>query len=244
MKKIFLFIILFFFLSNSSSFASSCKYIWKINKCNEAIKPYLTKDNWFISKGSSIRSIEDFVCLQDVPEDRVFQIVLDENFKKIDDEMDKYFDSLSFSKNLYFWKDAKFTYFDWINHIWEKSSYFKNLYISSCNTIVSESASCIENNYYTLPEEKPSVSINSAIEYLEGSSWDCNKLLNVKMEIFNNVAFNILQLNKAQISKDEKKTYDQKQRNKYNNLADLMMINLSYIERIWMKWPSKIKNAY
>lgn len=244
MKRIFLFIILFFLLSISSSYASSCKYTWKINKCNEAIKPYLTKDNWFISKWSSIRSIEDFVCLQDVPEDRVFQIVLDENFKKIDDKMDKYFDSLTASKNLYFWKDAEFTYFDWINHIWEKSRYFKDLYINSCNTIVVESAECIENNSYLLPEEKPSVSVTSAIEYLEGSSGDCEKLTNLKIEIFNNVAFNILQLNKAQVSKDEKKLYDQSQRSKYNKLADLMMVNLSYIERIWMKWPSKIKNAY
>ena len=62
------------------------------------------------------------------------------------------------------------------------------------------------------------------------------------MEIFNSVAFNIMQLNKAQVSKDQKKLYDHEQRTKYNKLLDIMMINVWYIERIWQKWPSKIKN--
>gem|GEM_PF-5854096 len=46
------------------------------------------------------------------------------------------------------------------------------------------------------------------------------------MEIFNSVAFNIMQLNKAQVSKDQKKLYDQEQRTKYNKLLDIMMINV------------------
>jgi len=53
-----------------------------------------------------------------------------------------------------------------------------------------------------------------------------------------------LQLNKAQVSRDQKKLYEQEQRTKYSKLSDLMMINLSYLERIWQKWPSKIKNAH
>jgi len=69
-------------------------------------------------------------------------------------------------------------------------------------------------------------------------------LTKVKVEIFNSVAFNVLQLNKAQVSRDQKKLYEQEQRTKYSKLSDLMMINLSYLERIWQKWPSKIKNAH
>lgn len=241
MRKFFLiiWIVLLFWFSTSYS----CKVTSKINECNAALESF-KNNNWFLSPWASVRSIENFICLQDVPEARIFQIILDENFREIDDEMDIYFTSLTNSKNLYFWKEATFSYFDWINHIWEKSNYFKTKYINSCSTIVEEVWKCTINDTYLLPSEQPSVSNSFALDYLEWSKWDCFKLVDVKIEIFNDVAFNILQLNKAQVSRDQKKLYDQEQRIKYNQIADLMMINLSYIERIWMKWPSKIKNAY
>ena len=250
MKRL-MFIILFFFwfsIVNAWSDTPSCdkpnlSIKSKIDMCNEAVKPFLSKENWFIAKWSSIRSIEDFVCLQDVPENRVFQIILDTDFTEIDCEMEEYFQSLTSSKNLYFWKEAQFSYFDGINHIWEKSKYFEGLYNDSCVDIVAKAWKYIENWSYTLAEEKPSVSIDQAKEYLKWGSGDCTNLIKVKISIFNNVAFNILQLNKSQVAKDQKKTYDQEQRTKYNKVLDMMMINLWYIERIWKKWPSKIKNA-
>jgi hypothetical protein len=49
-------------------------------------------------------------------------------------------------------------------------------------------------------------------------------------------------LNKQQIKTDEKKIYDQLGRKNYNLLLDIMMINLSYLERIWKKWPVKLAN--
>jgi len=251
MKKIFLLIFVFLLISNLEVFAwndtPSCdkpnlSIKSKIETCNAAVKPYLSK-NWFISKWSSIRSIEDFVCLQDVPENRVIQIILDTEFTKIDCDMEKYFQSLTNSKNLYFWKWAKLTYFDWVNAIWEKSRYFNDLYINACSNSISQAWDYIKNSLYTLESEQSSVSIDSAKDFLYWSNWACEKLVGIKMEIFNNVAFNILQLNKAQVAKDQKKLYEQEQRTKYSKLADIMMINLSYIERIWQKWPSKIKNA-
>jgi Skp family chaperone for outer membrane proteins len=42
------------------------------------------------------------VCLQDVPERRVFQIAMDKNFREIDEEMDKYLTNLANSKDVYF----------------------------------------------------------------------------------------------------------------------------------------------
>jgi hypothetical protein len=117
------------------------------------------------------------------------------------------------------------------------------LYSQACIQSIEDSSECIENEAYTNPDERPSISISQAKEYLEGSSGDCEKLTKVKIEIFNSVAFNVLQLNKSQVSRDQKKLYEQEQRTKYSKLSDLMMINLSYLERIWQKWPSKIKNA-
>jgi hypothetical protein len=50
-------------------------------------------------------------------------------------------------------------------------------------------------------------------------------------------------LNKLQVSKDEKKLYVQEERMKYDTLLTKFMVNIGYVERIWAKWPSKIKNT-
>jgi hypothetical protein len=50
-------------------------------------------------------------------------------------------------------------------------------------------------------------------------------------------------LNKLQVSKDEKKLYVQEERMKYDNLLTKFMCNRGYVERIWAKGPSKIKNT-
>lgn len=250
MKKIFLIFSFFIFFWNFQVFAwketPSCdkpnlSITSKIAMCNDAVKPYV-KNN-IISKWSSIRSIEDFVCLQDVPESRVFQIILDWEFTEIDCEVEEYYQNLANSKNLYFWKWAKLTYFDWINAIWEKSRYFNDLYSKACIDTVSKASTYVKNWLYTLESQQPSISIEESKEYLKWWNWDCEKLTKVKIEIFNNISFNILQLNKSQVSKDQKKLFDQEQRTKYSKLSDIMMINLWYVERIWQKWPSKIKNA-
>lgn len=229
MKKIFLIFLIFSFFYKTS-FAE-----W----CNSS---YLSKAEQCIKSQDKNRSIEDFVCIQASNEDVLFQVILDEEFKKIDTKMDEYLEALTNSKNQYAWKWAKLTYFDWINAIWDKSREFKDLYKDACKLSVIESWKCTENIWYTLPEEKSAISNYIAEKCLKWSNWDWYKLIDVKMEIFNSVAFNIMQLNKAQVSKDQKKLYDQEQRTKYNKLLDIMMINVWYIERIWQKWPSKIKN--
>jgi hypothetical protein len=46
------------------------------------------------------------------------------------------------------------------------------------------------------------------------------------MEIFKDVAYNMLMLNMQQVARDDKKLYDQEIRTKYDKVIDLMMINL------------------
>lgn len=62
-----------------------------------------------------------------------------------------------------------------------------------------------------------------------------------KLRIYENVAINVLKLNKLSIRKDNKKTYQQENRWNYEKLIDLVNINIWYMERIWKKWPSKTK---
>jgi hypothetical protein len=87
------------------------------------------------------------------------------------------------------------------------------------------------------------LSINETKEYISGSEWDCYKLADVKAQIFRDVAFNIFILNQQKVDEDEKELYDQELRTNYDKFVDLMMINLSYIERIRKKWPSKTRHV-
>lgn len=243
MKKI-LFLVLIFLIP---SYSFACKYSDKIEKCSSAVKSFVWASSKidYITAWSSIKSIEDFPCLQDTPERRAFQIWMDHEFKKIDKEMDEYLDNLYNAKDFYFWSDSeKYTYFEWLNHIWKKTKYFKNNYYKACQQVFKELPECIEDG---------SISISEASEFIKwstkwdenpwnDSSWDCYWLADIKVNIFNEVAYNWLILNQKNVLEDEKKDYTQKQRKKYDKVLDLMMINFWYIERLWRKLPSMTKN--
>ncbi|MBT6778790.1 hypothetical protein HOA93_03280 [bacterium] len=51
-------------------------------------------------------------------------------------------------------------------------------------------------------------------------------LANQKLEIFDNITYSILLMNKQQVKADDKKKYDQLQRQDYNRVLDLMMVNI------------------
>lgn len=238
MKKIiFIFLLTVFYFN----YTQACKYSSEIQQCNNEVSNFMF-NNSFIKPWSSIKSFDDFICLQDWPEKRALQIAMDLNFREIDDEMDLYLDNLTKNKNLYFWPEAEYNYFDWINDIWDMSNYFRSKYYNACSLSLEETFQCIKNFSYTLEEEQKSVSIDNAKDFLSWSTWDCYKLADIKISIFNSVSYNVLLLNQQQVARDQKKLYEQQTRSRYSRIIDLMMINLWYIERIWMKWPSKIKN--
>ena len=214
------FILILFFININITFWNSCKYESEINECNAANKP-----------DSSIwpKWIDSFVCIVWSEEDVAYQVVLDHEFKEIDKEMDDYIENLEKNKNLYFWKDKKRTYIDWINDIHKNSTYFYDKYKKVCwNNLIEQVISC-------MPDWKTSE--QNAKKFFGQENSLCDILVNRKMEIYDNVAFWVLMLNKEQIKADQKKLYDQWQRNNYDRLLDIMMINLWYIERIWQKTP-------
>lgn len=234
-----------FFCLFVSQVNAECKYQAQIDQCSEALDWYNTSIDWavsFITSGESIKTIDEFICLQAPAEERILQIVLDNNFKKVDAEVDAYLASLDSQKDKYFGQDSDKTYLDWVNEISKKSEEFKNKYHAACQTTYNEALSCIWT------EDSGNISIAQASKYLNNqtnnSSWECYSLANVKIEIFNNVSFNILLLNKQQVLKDEKKLYEQETRTKYDWLLDLMIVNMGYMERIWQKWTVKVKNVY
>ena len=220
--KIIILIITIFFFSINFVFWNSCSYQKEIDKCLDA------------NKNSTTKSIEDFVCIVWSYEKIVYQVVLDGEFKEIDDEMDNYIYDLEKEKNRYFWKKKIKNFVWWLNDLSEKKEYFRNKYKDSCwINIISKVVSCSDSN---------STSNDNAKDFFKES--DCMSLANQKLEIFDNITYSILLMNKQQVKADDKKKYDQLQRQDYNRVLDLMMVNIWYIERIWQKTISFIAKPY
>ena len=106
MKK-YIFIYLFWILSSWLIFHTSygaentCSYTENVNTCMNS---------------DSKRSL-DFMCIDGSREEVLYQIILDEEFTKIDDTIDKYLTTLEEDKWKYFWKDKTANFIDGINEI-------------------------------------------------------------------------------------------------------------------------------
>ena len=222
---IFIILILSFIIYSKSYSKWECKYEEKISRCLNNNKI------WF-------RAITDFICVKWSKEKVTYQIILDEKFKETDKEIESYLKVLEKNKTFYFWKNAKYSYLEWVENIertfWKYWEFWKK-YKKNCSEIVPDALSCFE-------DWKTS---NVAASNFFSEQWtDCMKLAWTKLYIGRQVAYNLLQLNKSNVRKDNHKLYVQEEKKKYNQLIDLININLWYIERIYQKWPSKTKNVH
>lgn len=246
MKIKILFFILFFVIFTSSTSASECKYLNKFYQCDAAIKSFIWKSNSkLIWVWGSLKDFTDFPCIQDSEEARIFQIAVDENFKEIDKEMDEYLKNLFESKNYYFWKEKNNNYIEWIEHIFLKKDEFQEKYNEACRISFMETADCTKNLAHKDPKEQASISVVWALDFInwQKNSWSCFSLAWVKSNIFLEVAYNWLLLNRQQVSKDMQKQYVQTQRENYWKVLEAMRLNQSYIERINSQWTSKTKHT-
>lgn len=225
MKKNKSFIFIFIWLLiNSILFSSvySCAYKGEIDACISANESWTTK------------AIEDFVCITWTPEEVAYQVIVDLEFKPLDEEMDLFLEELETNKNYYFWIGRKKNYIEALNDIESKRKYFRNWYNKICwKNVVEIAKSCMEDE---------TISVTTSQDYFKVA--DCNTLLETKLEIFNDVAYSILLLNKTQVKTDEKKLYDQKQRANYDMFLEILSVNFWYLERISKKWPRKLLNTY
>lgn len=220
---------IFFIYLNNSFAEESCEYIWDFKRCISE------RQNW------NNRSIVDFVCINWNESDFniMSQIVLDKEFKKIDKDVEKFLKDLEKDKDYYFGKNAEKNFIDAIDLIekifddedWE----FAKKYSELCSIwILEKTLSCFPDW----------ISITNASINIWKPSWDwntCKSLYKTKINIFKKVAYNVLKLNKLSVRKDNKKIYQKENRWNYENLIDLININVRYMERIWKKWPSKTK---
>lgn len=235
MKKIFIFLpflllcsIFLYFVSNTS-YSNDCKYEDKINECIKENK------NW------QANSVEDFLCISSSDKEKIiYNLILDQKFSQIDNEIEEYIYWLERNKDYYFWENKKQDFISAIDEIYNKFKYSWTYYLAYkdlCspyleNSIVSEALSCLWDE----------TSINNSQSYFKES--DCMALAETKLIIYSKIANDVLRLNKQNTTRDSRKDYVQKQRKNYDLVSRLFLTNLSYLERIWMKWPAAIKNPY
>ena len=241
---IFAFLIIFSFPINSTF--ADCKYTSQISKCDAALKSFTGKDNLkYIWVWWSLRDFKDFPCIQDSDEARIFQIATHENFKSIDKELDQYLKDLFESKSYYFWKQRQGTYFEGIEHIFLKKDEFKKRYTEACTKSYEETGECTKNSAYAEKASQQAVSILWAINFISWNRWpwSCYLLAKVKTDIFLEIAYNWLLLNRQQVTRDQQKEYIQNQRENFWDVLEAMRVNQAYIERLNKKWTSKTKHT-
>lgn len=230
--KFLFFIIFILFVNNVSAWdfdiSPNCSYAGEIQSCVEANK------NW------TQRSIENPICINSKNKVEIaWQIILDKEFQTQDKKIENYLNSLEENKDYYFWKNAKESYLKAIDDIEAKFSFiweYWKYYLDLCNpskpnSILVQTMDCFSGEIANSEAKK---------YFLEDTN--CIALAQTKLEIYKQVAYDILKLNKNQVRKDEIKKYTKSQRTKYDKLLDIIMINIGYIERLWKKWPSKTKN--
>lgn len=230
-------IILFSFLTPwAYSLWGVCDYTSDIDECVRANREW----------NPGPLAIDDYICIQDLSTERIsYQIVLDKTFSEIDDKIEEYLQWLEDSKSYYFWKNAVSNFLEAVNDISNK------FWIHWFYWIKYKNLCSVENIDWSLNEESIQaltvaclwwkVSSANAKDYFKSS--DCMWLAEIKLALYEDVAYDILRLNKHQVRKDEKKLFLQNERNKYDMLLEVFMVNIWYVERVWRKWPSVTPEA-
>lgn len=203
------------------------------------------------NKNGTTRAVSlnnQIICIESQDEYQImFQLVLDYRMREkdapaaIDSQVYKYLKSLQKYKDYFFGKDYQEPFtkaVDEIESVFGKYGEFGKKYTDACsatalNGVLLQTLQCFEDQQVPISDS------------LDAFLWEttCQNLITTKLEIYRQVAYDILQLNKWQVKKDEDKLYMQQERWSYDKLLEIMMINLWYLERIWKKWPSKTKSA-
>ncbi len=212
--------------------AESCKYTSEWEQCIE-------ENNW--GNPWAIDPESEFLCVSSQNEEKViYNIILDKQFKVIDEKANEYLDVLEKNKDYYFGPNRKAPFLVAIDDI-EKyfgiDGVFYNQYYKACDWsnpegIMQETVSCL--GWAT--------SISVSKWFFSNSL--CITLAEQKLKLQKKTAYNILELNKQAVRTDSKKLYVQEQRGFYNVVVDLFMFNLGYLLRLSQKWASKTKNPY
>ncbi len=206
----------------------TCSYAAKYNECVSA-----NENGW-------ARSIDDFVCIEQKwwGERMLLQIILDEKFKEIDKDAEQYLEKLEQSKDYYFWAEPQESFLSALDDIsanfGQYESYWKR-YDDVCNGIVA-------TEFFTCVDSIANTNITSFLN--KSDLWRCEALYETKLDIYKQVAYDVLKLNRLEVRKDDRKDYVIQERDKYSGVMQLMLNILGYMERIVNGWVTKTKNPH
>lgn len=206
----------------------SCSYAGKYNQCVSA------------NQNGEARGIEDFVCIEQKWgwERMLLQIILDEKFKEIDKDAEEYLEKLEASKDYYFWAEPQESFLAALDDIsanfGQYESYWKR-YDDVCNGIAAA-------ELFTCIDTVANVNISSFLS--KSGLWNCESLYETKLDIYKQVAYDVLKLNRLAVRQDDRKSYVIEQRDKYSGVMQVMLNILGYMERIVNGWVTKTKNPH
>lgn len=188
----------------------NCEYAWKFEQCKVA------------NQNGTSRSIEDFVCISSTKdEDILDQIILDVEFKKIDDQIESFIDKLDRDKEASA-TDSNTVIDDIATNLLPEWFFYRQ-YKSLCNGwILAKRSQCT----WSVPN-------TVAWSRLDGmnSNTACMNLVKNKLDIYSQVAYDTMKLNKSDVREDRLQEWViQELRTKYDALIDLMA---AIIWNIW-----------
>lgn len=190
---------------------STCEYQGKLEQCQIA------------NKNGSARSITEFSCPQSSSREQILdQIILDVKFREIDDKVETFLDALDKDKEAAA-NDTNRVIDDISKNLLKEWVYY-NQYKDLCNVwILAERTKCND------------VPITTAGKRIKDNSLEsqCMALVNNKLDIYAQVAYDKTKLNKAQVLQDQyKKDIVQIMRGKFDELLSLMTDIIGFMWRL------------
>jgi len=242
-KKIIIWCLLSFFVigntfsSEGETPTYSCSYSGKFNTCIE--------NQW------QARTIKDFICLErDIKNKKwenikrpfwviLSQIILDEKFKEIQNEILEWMKKLSESKGENFCATATESGLKAIDDIYKnfpEEWYYWGKFKTLCEwwEILTEIAKCTWG--------VPNIEAKNFLWNGGVSSNKCMQDAAVFLSISRQVAKDTLKLNKIQCRKDSRKKHFQEERTKYDAIVDTMRVIIGHLERMLNGWVTKTPN--
>lgn len=190
---------------------ADCEYLGDLSQCIDA------------NRNGRPLSIKEFVCIQSRDKEAILdQIILDRNFKYIDDEIEIYLEGLANDKEIVLLNPAKIV--DEITKNLSREGYYFKEYKKLCQWgLLEERLTCT-----------PEISNpQAALRIKDGTQeTQCLALVENKLDIYTQVAYDTIKLNKNEVLLDKKQLFEQQERTKYDELLSMMLQIVWFLERM------------
>lgn len=190
----------------------TCEYAAKFHQCKAA------------NQNGSTRGIEDFVCISSPEDEEILdQIILDVEFKKIDEKVENFLAKIKQDKEASALNSNEVI--DEISNNLVPPTGYYNEYKDLCNGwILAKRAECM----WPIPNTVAWLRIDPI-----DSDSACMNLVRNKLDIYSNVAYDTMKLNKSDVREDRLQEWVvQELRTKYDGLINLMTSILWNIGRL------------